>query len=172
VKTGNFRLTLQEQRDDGLEDSYNWSDSFRNQRLDARFDYQLTTRDLLELQVGKIEGKFTRGRLDLPPAVMTGFRVPLPFSDPSDPIRDLHESSIWIQTRWTRVLSPESDFSLRYAFNEDTANNAFIDPGLDVGFQRQNAAGDWGRRSELEAIYTFSPLSQTRLGYRCQLASR
>jgi iron complex outermembrane recepter protein len=163
-ENGNYRFTLQEVKDDGLDDSYNWSDSFRNQRFDARFDYQLNTQDLLELHVGKIEGKFTKGRLELPGRTPPGVpRIPLPFSDPEDPIRDQHEYSTWMQARWTRVLGPDADFSLRYAFNKDKSNDAFTNPGFAVGFQRQNASGDWGRRSELEAVYTFSPMKQTRL---------
>jgi len=154
-KDGRFRLTYQEVKDDGLEDAFDWQDSHRVRRLDARLDYQLNDLDLLELNFGRVEGQFTRGRLD--------FDEPAPFLDSGDPMRKLNESSTWLQVRWLRALEAGADFSLRYAYSEDRGNDAFNDPGRPLGFQRVNEAGDRGRRHELEATHHFSPAPATRL---------
>lgn len=152
---GNYRLTYQEVKDDGLKDAYNWQDSNRVRRLDARLDYQLTDADALELNLGRVEGRFTRGRLD--------FDEPPPYTDPGDPMRKLDESSTWMQMRWLHTLGAGADFSLRYTFSEDRSDEMFTDPGRPLGYQRVNEGGDWGRRHELEATHHFSPLDTTRL---------
>lgn len=153
--SGKFRLTYQETSDDGLDDSFNWSDKYGNRRFDARFDYQINSDDLVELNFGKVEGRFTRGRFNhkLTPMV----------SDPEDPIRNLDESSAWMQARWLRTLSADADFSVRYTFSEDRGNEAFVMPGAAPGFEVLNASGDWGQRHELEAVHHFSPIKNTRL---------
>lgn len=152
---GNFRVTLQQVKDDGLKDNYDWKDSFQNRRFDSRFGFQMTDRDALELYLGKVEGRFTAGRLDMD-------QNP-PVSEPDNPIRGTKESSTWMQVRWIRALAEGSEFSLRYAFNEDKGNDAYTNPGLPAGFNRVNESGDWGRRNELEAMHSFSPLKDTRL---------
>lgn len=154
-ETGNFRLTYQEIGDNGLDDSYNWRDRYLNRRFDARLDYQLTASDALELNFGKVEGRFYRGRLDLEATPVT--------PEIGDPLRDLEESSVWLQTRWLRNLSADSDFSLRYTYSKDKGDDTYINPELAPGFQTVNESGDWGQRHELEAIHHFSPTDSTRL---------
>lgn len=154
-QNGNYRLTYQEVKDDGLEDAFDWQDSNRMRRLDARLDYQLSDRDALELNLGRVEGRFTRGRLD--------FDEPPPYTDSGDPMRNLDESSTWVQMRWLHTLSADADFSLRYTFSEDRSDEAFTDLGRPLGYQRVNDGGDWGQRHELEMTHHFSPLAATRL---------
>lgn len=154
-QNGNYRLTYQEVKDNGLEDAYDWQDSNRMRRLDARLDYQLTDGDVLELNLGRVEGRFTRGRLD--------FDEPPPFTDSGNPMRNLDESSTWMQMRWLHTLSADADFSLRYTFSEDRSDETFTDPGRPSGYQRVNEGGDWGQRHELEAAHHFSPLAGVRL---------
>ena len=154
-ETGNFRLTYQEIGDNGLDDSYNWRDRYLNRRFDARLDYQLTASDALELNFGKVEGRFYRGRLDLEATPV--------MPEIGDPLRDLEESSVWLQTRWLRNLSADSDFSLRYTYSKDKGDDTYINPELAPGFQTVNESGDWGQRHELEAIHHFSPTDSTRL---------
>lgn len=154
---GNFRLTLQEVADDGLDDSWDWQDRFFNRRLDARLDYQLGTADLLELGFGRVEGRALRGRLDTDV---------VPFAiDPEDPVRTLRESSTWLQTRWLHALDGGGDLSLRYAFNEDRGDESFVDPARAPGYQRVDYLGDWGRRHELELTHNFRPSDALRLAW-------
>lgn len=155
IGEGNFRVTYQEDSDNGLDDSYDWEDSYRVRRLDARVDYQLGMRDALEFNLGKVEGRFTRGRLD--------FDNPPTYFDPGDPIRHLDETSTWMQMRWLRTLDENADFSLRYTYSKDTGDEAFIDPGRVPGYQYVNVAGDTGYRQELEAVHQFSPFTGARL---------
>ena len=154
-ENGNYRLTYQEVKDDGLEDAYDWQDSNRVRRLDARLDYQLTDKDALELNLGRVEGRFTKGRLD--------FDEPAPHIDTGNPMRNLDESSTWLQMRWLHTLGADADFSLRYTFSEDRSDETFSDPGRAIGYQRVNEGGDWGQRHELEATHHFSPITATRL---------
>lgn len=152
---GHFRLTLQETKDDGLDDSWDWQDRFLNRRFDARFDYQLGMADLLEVGFGRVEGRFRRGRLDTD---VTPFVI-----DPEDPFRNLRESSTWLQTRWLRTLADGGDVSLRYTFNEDRGDEAYSDPTRDPGFRRVNYSGDVGRRNEIELTHHLRPSDATRL---------
>lgn len=154
-ESGNFRLTVQEVRDDGLNDNFDWRDRFLNRRVDARLGFQAGPRDELELLLGKVEGRFTRGRLDV--------EVSPPVSRTDNPMRDLEESSTWMQLRWTRALAEGGEFSLRYAFNEDKGDDTYLDPDLAPGFRTVNLSGDWGRRNELEAMHSFAPTADTRL---------
>lgn len=156
-EAGNFRLSYQQTSDDGLKGRYDWEDSYRNRRFDARFDYAVNLRDSLEFSLGKIEGRFLSGSLDKVTRL----------SDPcDDPLRNRDESSTWMQARWLRALSETADFSLRYTFSEDRGDNAYrIDPvtcGV-VPYPKVNDSGDWGRRHEIEATHNFVPMAQTRL---------
>lgn len=154
---GNFRLTYQQVRDDGLDGSYDWEDSYLNRRFEARLGYALNSRDNLELALGQVQGRFLSGSLD---------RVTR-LSDPcDDPLRNRDESSTWLQGRWLRSLSGTADFSLRYTFSEDRGDNAYrIDParcGAEP-YPDVNEAGDWGRRHEIEATHNFVPMPNTRM---------
>lgn len=152
----NYRFTYQENKDNGLRDRFDWRDSYFNRRLAARIDVQATPNDLLEIDFGKVEGEFTRGR-----------RLPnTDLSEEDNPIRDLNESSTWGQVRWIRALETGEDFSLRYSFSEDRGDDTFFItelPALPTVLQKVNESGDWSHRHELEMVHTFSPVDKTRL---------
>jgi len=151
---GSFRLTYQETKDDGLEDDYDWRDSYRNRRLDLRVNYAASVRDSLELHLGRVDGEFTRGRLTT---------VSPPVVDTRNPFRDLDESSLWIQTRWLRSLGDGADVSLRYTFNEDRGDDGYVHPTRPQGYNVVNESGDWGRRHEIEVVHNFLPIEKVRL---------
>lgn len=164
-RDGSYRLTFQQFKDDGLKHAYDWRDDNRVRRLDVRMDYQLDERDSLELNVGRVEGRFTTGRYacaNVPDPKPCGpsFGV-----DPRNPVRDVDESSSWLQVRWLRSLGMGADLSLRYTLSEDRGDDAFADgtPNRDDGYRQVNEAGDWGQRNEFEAIHHFSPVTSVRL---------
>ncbi|WP_281982483.1 TonB-dependent receptor plug domain-containing protein [Azonexus hydrophilus] len=151
---GSYRLTYQETKDEGLDDDYDWRDSYRNRRLDLRVNYAASISDSLELHLGRVDGEFTRGRLDT---------VTPPVVDTRNPFRALDESSLWIQTRWLRTLEDGADFSLRYTFSEDRGDDSYTHPSRPPGYNEVNESGDWGRRHEIEAMHNFSPIDKVRL---------
>ncbi|WP_244860839.1 TonB-dependent receptor plug domain-containing protein [Aromatoleum petrolei] len=157
---GDFRLTYQQLDDNGLENQYDWIDSFRSRLLDLRASWRLGVRDGLELNAGRIEGVLTKGRLDKD---FVNAQGELYRSDPGNPIRDFDQSSSWLQLRWLRTLSENSDFSLRYAYSVDEARDDYVDPELPAGFAHVDETGDRGSRNEIEAVHTFAPFAKTRL---------
>lgn len=160
-ESGNVRLTYQQLGDDGLDETHakggdrDWRDRNRTRLFDLSANYQLDRRDLLELQLGRVEGKRLIGRLDS----ATGR------PRASNPLRDLKEFSTWMQLRWLRTLSDTADFSLRYTYSEDKADSTFVHPARPPGFQRVNEDGDRGTRHELEAVSTVLPVVNTRLAW-------
>lgn len=156
---GNIRLTYQQLRDDGLDEGSDprgapdWRDRNRSRLLDLKASYQIGLRDLLEMHLGRIEGLRYDGRL------VPGTRSPRA----SDPLRDLDESSTWLQLRWLRTLSESADFSVRYTYSEDKADSTFIHPTRLPGYNRINEVGDRGTRHEVEMVNTLLPFAHTRL---------
>ncbi len=156
---GNFRITYQQLRDDGLNEgsvpreSLNWRDRNLSRLLDLRAAFQIDVHDLLELHLGRVEGTRLTGR------VLWQTQQPRP----DDPVRDLDESSVWLQLRWLRTLSDSADFSLRYTYGRDEADSTFTHPDRLPGYNRVNEDGDRGTRHELEAVHTFLPFERTRL---------
>lgn len=158
---GNLRLTYQQLSDDGLDHTHprsgdrDWRDRNLARLLDVAANYQLGLQDLLELSLGRVEGERLTGRLDdetwLPKA--------------SDPLRELEETSTWLQLRWLHTLSETADFSLRYTYGEDTGDAAFVDARRPPGFDRVNEHGDRGTRHEIEAVNTLLPAANTRLAW-------
>ncbi|WP_168734318.1 TonB-dependent receptor plug domain-containing protein [Pseudothauera nasutitermitis] len=152
---GHFRLTMQEQADEGLDhravplEDQNWRDRNRTRLLDLRANFQLDTRNHLDLQFGRVENRRLTGRVD----VSTGA------PRPSDPLRPLDQSSTWMQGRWLYTISPEADFSLRYTYNEDRLENAVMLPQ----YGKYDPGGGRGVRHEIEALHTLLPSEHTRL---------
>lgn len=159
-ESGDFRITYQQMDDDGLDDQYDWIDSFRTRLLDLRAYYQLGARDQLDISLGRIEGRLTNGRLDKDFENAAG---ELYLSDPGNPIRDFDQASTWMQLRWLRTLSVDSDFSLRYAYSADEGSDAYVNPEASPGFQWIDEKGDRGHRNEIEFVHTFAPVAKTRL---------
>ena len=164
---GHFRLTFQNMKDDGLDDNFDWKDRNANRLLDLRVNLQMTARDALDIQVGRVEGVQLRGSYDTQriPLIINGEtqRRLLGIEDPEDPFRDFDQSSTWIQAHWLRTLSETADMSVRYTHSVDRASDAFIHPDLPAGYNEIDMVGDVGRRHELEAIHSFEPLAGTRL---------
>jgi len=160
-ESGNFRLTYQQLGDDGLNErsvpsnDRSWRDRNKSRLLDVKAHFQLDVRDLLELQFGKVEGTRLTGR------VVPATGAPRA----SDPLRDLDESSTWLQLRWLRTLSDTADFSLRYTYGEDEADSSFtvVHPLIPPDYSKINENGGRGTRHEIEAVHTLLPFENTRL---------
>lgn len=161
-EAGAFRATYQQIDDGGLENQWDWIDSFRSRLLDLRAHYQFGARDQLDLNLGRIEGRLINGRLDNDDEDLSPAGHPY-VSDPENPIRDFDQSSTWMQLRWLRTLSLDSDFSLRYAYSVDEASDAFRHPEAAPDFNWVDEKGDRGHRNEIEFVHTFAPLAKTRL---------
>lgn len=167
-ETVNFRLSYQETSDHGLKGSYDWEDSYRNRRFDARFVYAVNLQDSLDFSLGKVEGRFLTGSVNVGDKVYDRCKAIVPKTAPNDvdPLRNRDESSTWMQARWLRALSEAADLSLRYTFSEDRGDDTYyIDPVTcgSVPYPKVNNSGDWGRRHEIEAIHNFVPMAETRL---------
>lgn len=156
-ESGHLRMTFQQSKDDGLNDDFNWQDRNVSRLLDVRADLAIGTDDVLEFHLGRIEGVQRIGRLATAGGVVVGGL------DPTDPIRDLEQSSSWFQGRWLRTLSDGADFSLRLTHSVDRASDAYLYPGLPPGYDLVDAVGDVGKRWEVEAMHSFRPFASTRL---------
>ena len=162
-EAGDFRLTYQAKNDDGLEDQFDWRDSFASRLFSVRTDLWLSHRNQLQIDLGHIDAVMQRGRLASRAGVLTGG------AKPDDPLRDFTQSDSYAQLLWRHVSHPGADFQLRYAYIEDRASEQHVErigPFLvDV-----DDVGDLGTRHELEGLHTFSPTATTRLawgaGYR------
>lgn len=155
--SGQLRMTFQQVKDDGLSDDFNWQDRNASRLLDVRVDLAVGSHDALEFNFGRIEGVQRIGRLATAGGVVIGG------VDPTDPIRDLEQSSAWFQGRWLRTLSDGADFSLRLTHSVDRASDEFIFPGLPAGYNLVDMVGDVGKRWEVEAMHGFRPFASTRL---------
>lgn len=161
-ETASLRVTYQQRDDDGLKDQWDWIDGFRSRLLDVAAHFQLSGQDELSLGIGRAEGRLINGRLDNDDEDLSPAGLPFR-SDPGNPIRDFDQASTWMQLRWLRTLTPDSDFSLRYAYSADEASDAFDHPEAPAGFNPVDEKGDRGHRNEIEAVHTFAPLAHTRL---------
>ena len=149
---GDFRFTYKQQNDDGLSNQGDWIDSFRSRLFDLRADFILSERDSLQVSLGSVEGSTQLGRLDK----LTGQQKP------TNPIRDLRQSSTYAQLRWDRALSNDSDLQFRYSYATDHSSDAF-DVRLGSDTLTVNQSGDDGIRHELEVQNTFKPDDSIRL---------
>lgn len=169
-EVGNVRFTYQQKDDDGLADRADWRDDNRTRLFDLRTDLTLTDRDVLETSLGKSTGRNLRGRL-----VSTGDNLNKTFfneSKPGDPIRNYDQSTTYAQLKWRRVLDANSDFSLRYAYRQDYASEAYVQRQQDTFFDSARVSGkdylvsiDTGGESkthELEAQYVGRASEQLR----------
>lgn len=160
------RITFQQQRDDGLEERAdgnrfsNWKDRNRSKLLDLRLQHQLDFSNTLEMGLGRVESLRLTGRRDPGTGVPEGL----------DPLRNLEESSTWLQLRWLQARSDSSDLSLRYTYSDDRANARFdapaIHPALEalIGkpYSPIDTNGDRGTRHEIELAHTALLGSQFR----------
>ncbi|KAB2923645.1 MAG: TonB-dependent receptor [Dechloromonas sp.] len=164
---GNFRLTFQQTKDDGLDDRFDWKDQNTSRLFDLRMNFQLSWRDALDIQFGRVEGVQLRGQFE---SKRTGqfingesVRRLTGNIEPDDPFRDFDQSSSWLQANWLHTFSDTADMSVRYTHSVDRASDAYIHPDLPAGYNKVNEVGDVGKRHEIEAIHSFMPISKTRL---------
>jgi len=155
---GNFRLTYQQRDDEGLTNRYDWMDSFRSRLFDMRADFALTDRDELQLNIGHTEAIATRGRL----RVIRGVPQPPAVLNPGWPIHDFFQSSSHFQAQWRRAYAPGSEFQVRYAYTQDGGSDEYTNSDGATPY-RYDTFGDVGRRHEIEAQHSFSPLKDLRL---------
>ena len=149
---GDFRFTYKQQNDDGLNNRWDWIDSFRSRLFDFRSDFSLSDRDSLQFSIGQVEGVTQRGRLNT-----TTWQ-----QKPEDPIRDMRQTDVYVQFLWRRVLSPTSDLQLRYSYVVDRSSDEFTVP-FGGRIYRVNQSGDEGARHELEIQNTLKLVDTSRL---------
>lgn len=165
---GNFRITYEQKRDDGLTDRFDWRDYNRSRLLNVRADFQPTTLDSVELSFGRVEASDLFGRLQKNGTVVSSV------GKLDDPLRDYDQSSTYLQAQWRRALGDEADFTLRYAFTEDWASDGHLETKSGTFktagtpttvYQWVDAFGGRSRTHELEALHQFSPLAETRIAW-------
>lgn len=155
-EAGDYRLTYQSKKDDGLRDQFDWQDSFESRLIDLRTDLWVSNRDQLQLSLGHVDAVTPRGRLARDGSVLTGGE------DPENPLRDFTQSDTYVQALWRHALDDGADFQLRYSYSESRGSDAHIER-YDNLLLRVDEAGDLGTRHELEAQHSFAPSATTRL---------
>ncbi|QDF99420.1 TonB-dependent receptor [Azoarcus sp. DD4] len=155
-EAGDYRLTYQSKKDDGLRDQFDWKDSFQSRLLDLRTDLWLTNRDQLQLSLGHVDAVVERGRLAREDDVLTGG------DDPENPLRDFTQSDTYLQALWRHALEEGADFQLRYSYTESRGSDAHTER-YDTLLFDIDEMGDLGTRHELEAQHSFAPGASTRL---------
>ncbi|MFZ2265989.1 MAG: TonB-dependent receptor [Azonexus sp.] len=154
---GDFRFTYKQQNDDGLTNRGDWVDSYSSRLFDLRADFVLSDRDSLQFSAGQVEGVTQLGRIGSVTMVQG-----LPVVD--NPIRDLRQTDTYLQFLWRRVLSPDSEFQLRYSYVDDRSNDAFstVIPTTPIVYS-VNQSGDQGTRHEIELQHNLRLDEMTRL---------
>lgn len=173
--SGDFRLSYQAKDDDGLDDRFNWRDSFHSRLFTLRADFWLSNRDELKLSLGHVDAVTRRGRLETRDVFVDGRWVEvLTGKEKADnPLRDFTQSNTHFQAAWRRVLDDSSDFQLRYAYTEDRGSEAH-DIALGNLLIKIDAFGGLGARHEVEGQHTFALADAARVvwggGYRLDSA--
>lgn len=163
-EVGHFRLTYEQRDDRGLTDRYDWRDYNRARLLSLRADVQVSSEDLIEFSLGRVEASNLSGRLD-----RSGTTV-LSTGKADDPLRDYQQASTHLQVQWRRALGADAEFRLRYAVTDDWANDAHQETKSSpfTGgpyYQTVDAYGGHSVTHELEAQHVFSPVRDTRLAW-------
>lgn len=167
-ESGHFRFTYEQKDDDGLTDQFDWRDYRHTRLFDMRADFQLSTVDELQFNLGRAEASSLFGRLQKNGSVI------LPVGKLDDPLRDYDQSSTYLQAQWRRFLGPDSELKIHYAFAEDKATDGHLETksgtfkinGVNTGvFQWVDAYGGLSRTHELEAEHVFSPFGHARLAW-------
>lgn len=166
---GNFRITYQQKSDDGITDRANWRDYSSTRLLDARVDFNLSDRDVLELRGGHSEGRLNLGRLIERNGIVVGGDAP------ENPMRDYDQSTSYLQLNWTRVLGADSEFSLQYGFRNDWASekhtkifqSSFFDESGNVMpvLVEGNNLGGRSQSHSLEFEHRFRALEDLRFSW-------
>ncbi len=145
VRSGTFGLTYRQQNDDALADRGDWIDDFSSRLFDLRADMALDERNSLQVNAGRSEAVTGVGRLN-------GGSF---FGQPTNPIRSLRQTDTYVQLVWRHVVSPTSDFQVRYAYVADRSDDAFsiVVPFVPPQNYRINQSGDEGIRHEFEFLH-------------------
>lgn len=105
------RLTVGRQGDDGLEPL---GDTYRNQRVDARLDWQLAPDQEVELHLGFVDSRARTGLSN----------------DVTDPARSIDSYSGFGQLRWRKQLGLGDEIKATYFHQEERAVDAYSIPFL------------------------------------------
>ena len=157
-EAGDFRLTYRQQNDDALANRGNWIDSYSSRLFDFRSDFVLTERDSLQLNLGQVVGVTQVGRTDSYSSLL---------HQETNPIRDLRQTGSYLQLVWRHVYSPTSDLQVRYAYTEDSSDDAFnltLPPPFLKTYHIDQTGGR-GVRHELEVLHSAQLLESTRLAW-------
>lgn len=151
---GDFRFTYKQQNDDALTNRHDWIDSYRSRLFDFRSDFVLDETNSLQFSIGQVEGVTQQGR-----STAGTF-----LGQSTNPFRDLRQTDSYAQLAWRRVLSPTSDFQLRYSYVVDKSSDAFqiVAPSQTYNI---NQSGDEGVRHELELQHTLQVMASSRLAW-------
>lgn len=157
---GDFRFTYRNQNDNGLTNQYDWVDSYRSELFDFRADFALTDRDTLQFSLGRVDAMTQRGRIRIDNTSGN--------SNPLNPIRDFDQSNAYAQLFWRRLLSSDSEFTLRYAYTADDGTEAFTNPGdpkrnPPLAPFVYDAWGASGTRHEIEGQHILALSKSTRM---------
>ncbi|MCW8847968.1 MAG: TonB-dependent receptor [Sedimenticola sp.] len=139
-----YRIALKYDENDGF---YSRHDSSDTRWLGVRGDYQINSQDALLFEAGTNSGTREDGFL----------------GDPEQPLRAVEENNSFQQLRWTRSLSPGSDFYLQLYHNYQSVDDSFsdaitffpLDVSLGYGFKSQ--------RYDLEFQHTIDLNSTQRM---------
>jgi iron complex outermembrane recepter protein len=160
VNDATFRITYQQQADDGIVGSggqLNWPNGQNKRFFDFRSDIPLTIDDEIQIGFGKLEGKMQVGRIDNPP-------------DNTDPLRTLTASTEYAQVSWRRALGSGDELNVRLHSTEDRLVDRFTN-NLTNTFNghtegQPNDTLDYGgiaERRELELAHTVQANAATRI---------
>lgn len=158
-ENGDFRFTYQQKDDSGLRDRSSWHDDFQSRLFDLRADFQLSTSDVLQFNLGSISATMPQGKI----------------GSQGEPLHDFKQSSTFLQLAWKHILSADADLNLRYAWSRDAASDRFLAATGDTPAPTDYLYWDgsfYGSsiRQEIELQHSFHPTEHTRLawggGYR------
>lgn len=139
------RLTVGRQGDNGLAPI---DDTYRNQRVDARIDWQLTPDQEVEFHLGFVDNRARTGET----------------TDISNPPRTIDNYTGFGQVRWRKQLDLGDEIKATYFHQEERSDDAYfvpLAPTIGVSF-------DYGNRSirdDLEFEHLLNPRSDLRLAW-------
>ncbi|MBT0960994.1 TonB-dependent receptor plug domain-containing protein [Denitromonas iodatirespirans] len=139
------RLTVGRQGDNGLE---LLGDTYRNQRVDARIDWQLAPDQELEFHLGFVDSRARTGLSN----------------DVTDPARSIDSYSGFGQLRWRKQLGLGDEIKATYFHQEERAVDAFFVP-IGGGNGVQVDYGNRALRDDLEFEHLRHPRSDLRLAW-------
>ena len=144
-ESGDFRLTYQQRRDDGIRDRATWQDAFESKSLDWRSDFTVNSQNSLQFTVSHVATTMLDGRIDAA----------------DNPMHDVDGSSTAVQALWQRQDSAAGEAQVRYAYAEDHASNRY-DGRLGKTAFVFDPQGSKAWRHELEVLFRQAPSESLR----------